>query len=129
MSNAEKVVVPAEMDAVNRKFEELFNAGEAARAAREVYTRDSWVVPPGAPLFNGLENVANFWTAAAEQMGVRQVKLETKVLKAYGDWAHEIGEATLSLENGQAVVARYVLVWKKEAGEWRWEVDVWNVGN
>lgn len=129
MSQIDQVTMPAEMEAVMRKFEELFNAGEAGRAAREVYTRDAWVVPPGAPLFNGIESVAGFWKTAAEQMGVRRVKLETRVLKAYGDWAHEIGQATLSLASGQTMSARYVLVWKKEAGEWRWEVDIWNLGN
>ena len=129
MSKTAQVAMPAEMEATMRKFEALFNAGEAVRAAREVYTRDSWVVPPGAPLSNGVENVANFWATAAQQMGVRNVKLATLVLKVYGDWAHEIGEATLSLENEQTVVARYVMVWKKEDGEWRWDIDIWNVGN
>lgn len=114
------------IDATNRRFEAALGAGDPARAAREVYTRDAVVLPPGAPLMRGLESIEKFWTAAVQQLGIQGVRLETIELDAHGDTAHEIGRGTLRLAGGGEVVAKYVVVWKRRDGDWRWHVDIWN---
>lgn len=115
------------IDATNRRFEAAFDAGDPARAAREAYTRGARVLPPGAPLVQGRDNAAAFWQAAAQQLGIRKVRLSTRELEVNGERAHEIGQATLTLADDQAVTAKYVVVWKNEGGEWRWDVDIWNM--
>lgn len=110
-----------------RRFEEAFNAGDPRRAAREAYTDDARILPPGAPMVKGRENIAEFWHAAAQQMRIQRVKLETLELNAYGDWAHEIGQATLSLDGGHEVECKYVVIWKTVGGSWRFAVDIWNM--
>jgi ketosteroid isomerase-like protein len=111
----------------NRKFEEAFNGGDPGRAAREVYTQDARVLPPGAPMITGRENVVGFWKTAAQQLRVERVKLSTQVLEVHGDCAHEIGQATLSMAEGRETVAKYVVIWKQEDGQWRWHIDIWNM--
>jgi ketosteroid isomerase-like protein len=111
----------------NRRFESAFAQGDPARAALEVYTRDARVMPPGAATVRGREAAAQFWTAAAAQMGISAVALETVDLQLVGEGAYEIGRGTLTLTGGQQVVAKYVVIWRQEEGRWRWHVDIWNL--
>lgn len=115
------------IDAANRKFEAAFNAGDPARAAREVYTRDATILPPGAPKMQGMEAIEQFWPAAAQQLGIQGIQLETVDLDVQGETAVEIGRATLSFAGGQSGVAKFVVVWKLQDGQWRWHVDIWNM--
>jgi ketosteroid isomerase-like protein len=55
------------------------------------------------------------------------VQLSTLDLQLVGDAAYEIGRATLTLANGQRATPRYLIVWKKEGGEWRRYLDIWNM--
>ena len=114
------------IDETNRGFEEAFNAGDYARATQETYTEQARVLPPDMPTVEGRDNIAQFWQGAAQQMGIERVQLSTVELEVEGDHAHEIGRATLSLQGGQQVVAKYVVIWKQESGRWRWHIDIWN---
>lgn len=116
------------INAANRAFEAAFNSGDPAAAARGVYTADARVLPPDMPAVSGREAIAEFWTGAAAQMGVTHVQLSTVDLEVHGDHAHEIGRATLTLGEGRQAEAKFVVIWKQEAGEWRWAVDIWNAG-
>jgi uncharacterized protein (TIGR02246 family) len=117
------------VDETSRRFEEAFNRGDAAGAARQFYTRDACVLPPGAQMVQGLDKIAEYWAAAASapQMGVRRVELTTLELQPLGDGAYEIGRATLTLAGGGRVMPKYVVVWKQEDGAWRRHVDIWNM--
>ena len=117
------------VDETSRRFEEAFNRGDAAGAARLFYTRSARVLPPGVEMMQGLDRIADYWAAAAAapQMGVRRVELTTLELQPLGDGAYEIGRATLTLAGGQRVMPKYVVVWKQEDGAWRRHVDIWNM--
>jgi hypothetical protein len=67
------------VDAANRRFENAFNSGDAAGAAREFYARDARILPPGSETAQGAEKIADYWAAAATapQTGVRRVQLST----------------------------------------------------
>ena len=116
------------IDQANRRFMERFNAGDVAAAAEEVYTQDARVLPPGAPLVRGRDSIVAFWRGAAEALGLQRVELTTLELDIHPGGAHEIGRADLTLGGGeQRAVGKYVVVWKEEDGEWRWDVDIWNM--
>jgi uncharacterized protein (TIGR02246 family) len=117
------------VDAANRRFESAFNSGDAAGAAREFYARDARILPPGSATVQGVEKIAAYWAAAAAapQAGVQRVQLSTLDLRPVGDAAYEIGQATLTLANGQRVTPRYLIVWQREAGVWRRYLDIWNM--
>lgn len=111
----------------NRRFEVTFAQGDAARAAREVYTRDARVMPPGAATVLGRDAAEQFWAGAAAQMGITAVALETVDLQPLGEGAYEVGRAVLTLGGGQQAVAKYVVIWRREEGRWHWHVDIWNL--
>ena len=117
------------IDETHRRFEDAFNRGDAAGAARQLYTRDARILPPGAAMVDGRDGIAEYWAAAAAapQMGVRRVELATLDLQPLGDWAYTIGRATLSLAGGRRATPKYVVVWKQEDGAWRRHVDIWNM--
>jgi uncharacterized protein (TIGR02246 family) len=117
------------IDETTRRFEHAFNRGNAADAARQFYTRDASILPPGAEIVQGRDRIAEVWAAAAAapQLGVRGVRLSTLELRSIGDEAYEIGRATLTLADGQRAMPKYVVVWKQEDGAWRRHVDIWNM--
>lgn len=118
----------AAIDATNRRFEAAINAGDPARAAREVYTEDASILPPDLPMVQGRENIAQFWVGAAAQLAPTDVRLSTISLQVHGDVAHEIGVANLTLGGGQQVAMKYCVFWTQVGGEWRWHADIWNAG-
>lgn len=116
------------MDQANRRFVDAFNAGDYEGATAAVYTEQARVIPPDAPVVQGHAAIAQFWQAAAAQLALQNVDLSTVDVEVQGDFACELGRATLTLGSGDQVVARYVVVWKREHGQWRWHVDIWNIG-
>jgi ketosteroid isomerase-like protein len=117
------------IDETTHRFEDAFNRGDAAGAARQLYTRDARILPPGAEMVQGRDRIAEFWAtaAAAPQMSVRRVELSALDLQPLGDEAYEIGRATLTLAGGRRATPKYVAVWKYEDSAWRRHVDIWNM--
>ena len=129
LSKSAATALGAAVDAANRRFENTYNSGDAAGAAREFYAKDARILPPGSETVQGREKIAAYWAAAATapETGVRRLQLATLDLQPIGDAAYEIGRATLTLANGQRVTPRYLIVWKKEDGVWRRYLDTWNI--
>lgn len=113
--------------ATNRVFEEeVVGRGDFGALSR-VYAREARILPPGAPMVAGLEGITDFWKQAASALGVEAVKLNTVTLDVLGDRAQEVGRADLTLAGHDAPVElKYVVLWKREDGGWRWDVDIWN---
>lgn len=110
---------------VNRQFEAAFDAGDAAAVA-EVYTEDGQILPPNYEPMSGKPAIQAFWQGAMD-MGIVAAKLETVELDVLGDTAVEVGKGTLFAAGDQvADEAKYIVVWKREKGEWRWDRDIWN---
>lgn len=114
-----------EMVATNQIFEnEVVARGQFAALSR-VYTEGARVLPPGSPMITGRKNIQQFWEQAAAALGVKAVKLNTLEVEIIGDTAFEIGEANLDT-GGASVAVKYVVIWKREDGSWKWHVDIWN---
>ncbi|HYZ33922.1 MAG TPA: DUF4440 domain-containing protein [Crenalkalicoccus sp.] len=113
--------------ATNRLFEEaVIGRGDWA-ALERVYTADARILPPGAPMIEGRAAVTEFWRQAVAAMGLTGVGLHTVELRPEGDAAWEIGRAELTLRDAPAPVeVKYVVIWRREAAGWRWQVDIWN---
>jgi ketosteroid isomerase-like protein len=63
----------------------------------------------------------------ARSMGIRSVRLETdEVIPLGAEAACEIGHAVMVPEAGAELRVKYAVVWRRDAGEWRLAVDVWN---
>ena len=111
----------------NRVFEQEVVAKRNVDALDQVYTQDARILPPGAEMVSGRANIKNFWRSAMDSMGVKAVKLQTVDFEPVGDKGFEIGRARLEFAAGTPPVdVKYVVLWKRENGEWKWHVDIWN---
>jgi ketosteroid isomerase-like protein len=114
-----------ELRATNRIFEEEVVANGDFAALERVYTTTARILPPGSEMVSGMDNIRAFWTQAAAAMGVTSIQLKTVDLEILGETAVEIGRALIGTTSGEAAV-KYVVVWKHEAGSWKWDIDIWN---
>ncbi len=120
--------IKQDIEATNRAFEAAV-AQRNMDALDRVYTADARILPPGAPMVEGRENIKQFWGGAIAALNVAACRLETLHFEQAGDTGYEIGRATLEFAaagtpSGQA---KYVVVWKTEDGAWKWHIDIWNL--
>lgn len=85
---------------------------------------------PNAPLARGSEAVRAMWGAllSAPELTLRWEPLSIDVSSG-GDMACEIGSYTLRMRPGDMLVedeGKYVVVWRKEGGEWFVHADIFN---
>ena len=117
------------ISATNRQFEAAAARGDAQGMAA-VYTRDGSALPPDGPIVTGHDALAAMWGSVIDGMGLRGVTLETVDLEISGDTACEVGKATRDLTSGDrdatTAMAKFVVYWKKEDGQWKWHRDIWN---
>jgi len=116
---------PTEFRATNQVFENEVIGKRNYTALDRVYTTDARILPPGAPMIIGRNNIRGFWQAAVEALNPTSGRLESLALEVHGDSATEIGRATLESDQGPMDV-KYVVVWKREDNLWKWHIDIWN---
>jgi|ERR1700678_233944 len=131
MQPAEKrTAVPDTVIAAMRRTNELFDAEAISKqnldALDRVYTTHARVLPPGAAMIEGHEKIKEFWRQAIAGLSLTGVKLTTVQAEPAADGVIEIGRADLSVAGGQVLTVKYVVCWKQEDGEWKWDVDIWN---
>ena len=114
----------SEISAVNRQFEDAARKGDLDRLAA-LYTPDAVALPPDGPVVKGRDNIKQMWGTLAQQVGLKDVRLDTLDFEQAGDTGYEVGQATLTVGTGTAVV-KFVVVWKKVGGQWRLHRDIWN---
>jgi ketosteroid isomerase-like protein len=122
--------VPAEVAKAIRQSNDLFESELVAKrniqAIDLIYTTHAHVLPPGAEMIAGREQIKGFWKQAIEGLDVQSVKLTTIDMEALGDGVVEIGRGELSLSGGGSVTIKYFVQWKQEDGRWKIHVDIWN---
>jgi ketosteroid isomerase-like protein len=117
--------------AAMRRTNDLFEAEVVKKqnfgALDQIYTAGAHILPPGAPMMEGREQIKSFWKQAATSMGVTAAKLKTVQAEMAGDGVVEIGSAELTVSGGQSLAVKYVVHWKQEDGAWKWHTDMWNL--
>lgn len=116
------------------KTNELFNSEVFGKrnfnALDQIYTTDARILPPGAPLIAGRDNIRKFWSDLIIGANAKSGVLTSVDVMPAGDGAVEIGNAVLTIAPaGQADVqmeVKYVVFWRQEDGAWKWHVDIWN---
>jgi uncharacterized protein (TIGR02246 family) len=111
------------VEAGNAAFVAAFEGGDADAIGR-LYTADAKVIAPGSPIASGRAAIAAHWKAG--MAGVKNVALQTHDVGTAGDLAYEDGTVTIVSTAGEKTVARYLVVWKREGGEWKLHRDIWN---
>ncbi|PHK96171.1 hypothetical protein CR162_04880 [Pseudoroseomonas rhizosphaerae] len=113
------------MDAVNRVFEEQVVGQGRFEALAEVYTRDALILPPGGEVVRGLEAIRGFWQQAAQALGVTACRLRPFETTMLGEMACEVAQGEIVAGSG-TIPIKYVVLWKREDGAWKWHRDIWN---
>jgi ketosteroid isomerase-like protein len=127
INTMDPTTVRNEMRKTNQIFEaEVVGKGDFT-ALKNVYTTNARILPPGSEMVTGREHIQNFWQRAATAMGVKSAKLLTIDAEILDDTVIEIGRAELSTAHPTSpTIVKYVVVWKREDGAWKWHVDIWN---
>jgi ketosteroid isomerase-like protein len=103
--------------------EEVKRGDSTAMAAH--YASDAVVMPPNSEAVKG-NNIVDLWGGAL-RMGVKDLKLDITDISGGGDLYAETGNyEMLGADNKSLDKGKYVVVWKKENGNWKMYRDIWN---
>jgi len=119
-----------ELGQMNRDFAAALNAKDAKSAAA-LYTEDAVLIPPGEPPVRGRKAIEEYWQAAIEAGGVRDVSVETMDALSSGSLGYETGSFVLKANgpDGEDVIdkGRYIELLRREPdGVWRSTHGIWN---
>ena len=114
----------AAIEAAGHKFEAAAAKGDGA-AIGALYTADAMLLPPNSDLVKGSQAITDFWKAAVGAGVV--AKFAIVEVSAHGDVAHEVGTYDMKSPDGQALDrGKYIVVWKRDGGQWKLHRDIWN---
>lgn len=126
MSTAEQQTdVRAAIEAATRQFIDAFGRRHPAGCA-SVYTAQGATLPPNAAIARGRQAIQEVWQGAFD-VGLTAFRVESLDVESAGDLAYEMGRYTLYAgDNEVANEGKYILIWKREAGQWRIHRDFVN---
>jgi ketosteroid isomerase-like protein len=110
----------------NQRFVAAFAKGDFQEISG-MYTEDAYLLPPGAEMIRGRDDIKSFWIKAGAV--IEDVKLSTvDVLSLSPDWAREIGTFSLKTKGSspQEMSGKYVVIWRKVGADWKLATDIWN---
>ncbi len=114
----------AEIVVANKKFMTLFAASDSV-GLTNLYTQDSKFMMSGAPAISGKENIQATFHAIMSS-GVNRVDLRTIDVWGTEDLITEEGGLSLFVGDDEVDQGKYVVLWKKENGEWKLFRDIFN---
>lgn len=107
------------------KFMEEVKRGDSNAIAAH-YASDALVMPSNSEPVKA-DGIASFWGGALRTFGVKDLKLEITDVTGSGDIVSETGNyEMIGAENKTLDKGKYLVVWKKEKGNWKMYRDIWN---
>ncbi|WP_209402705.1 DUF4440 domain-containing protein [Pseudozobellia sp. WGM2] len=93
------------------------------------YTEDAKIFPNNRDILTGEEAILGYWHLP-EGLETIHHKLMPEEIKVWGDEAYDYGyyEGKTKKANGEisSWKGKYVVVWRKENGDWKMYLDIWN---
>ena len=111
------------IEAANKKFVETFSKGDAARIA-DMYAEGARVMPPNSPMVQGRQRIQELWQSLINTGA--KFKLNTSDAEAQGNVVYEVGTYELIFPDNKRDAGKYVVVWRRQKGDWKLAVDIWN---
>jgi uncharacterized protein (TIGR02246 family) len=109
----------------NQKFKEAIRTADGD-AMPSLYTSDAVILPPNADAVRGEAAITQYWEGFF-QLGITDARPVTREVIVMGDYALEVGETTVYLDDGSLVDRGKIMVlWKNDAGTWKMHRDTWN---
>lgn len=100
-----------------------------AEALANMYTQDGKLFPPNRSLVDGHEGIQQYWQPKGGY-AITYHKITPVEIKFFGSYAYDYGyyEGSSTNPNGKSSDwnGKYVIIWKKEQGEWKIYLDIWN---
>ena len=113
------------IEVANQIFMRMFAKGDAAGMGA-LYTENGQLLPAYSDFVTGRKAIEGFWKAVMD-MGIKAARLESIDLEEHGNAAYEVGKYTLSGAGGEVMdQGKYVVIWRKDGGEWKLHRDIWN---
>ena len=113
------------IEQVNEHFMEAFEHGNPAEIL-EVYTEGAEIEPPNELTQEGKPAIQAYWKHMMD-IGMKRAHLKTVELEPHGNTAYEVGEYQFEGAQGEIFdEGKYVIIWKREQGDWKWHRDIWN---
>ena len=111
------------IEAANKRFVEAFSKGDAARIA-DMYAEGARVMPPNSPMAQGRQRIQELWQSLINTGA--KLTLSTSDVEAHGNVVYEVGTYELIFPDNKRDAGKYVVVWRRQKGDWKLAVDIWN---
>lgn len=97
------------------------------------WTEDAIVVPPGTPILRGKAAIREYVKGSLAIPGFRiHWRPASASVSPDGTLGYTTGENAVTVPGPDGklvtVAGRYATVWRREGGDWRCVVDIWNSG-
>lgn len=113
------------IDKHNNVLAKAIMQGDIERLSEShTYTDDAYVYAPSTPTVHGKEDIRKFWEGVI-QAGAKHVSLDIHDVHNSGELAYAVGTLRFVDMSGQASDSRYILVFKKDGGQWKLHLDMW----
>jgi ketosteroid isomerase-like protein len=112
------------IERLNKIFVEAHIKGDAKTIAGQ-YSKDAQCLWEDEPIFSGRENIEAAWKKLIGDGG-RKADVKTLEVQEAGDWAYEVGAFIITEKDDVIYDGKYIIVWKKEDGQWRIHRDIGN---
>lgn len=117
--------VRAEITAANARFCEALRRGDVS-GMTAFYSKNVQLFPAHSDILSSKQAIEQFWRESIKA-GIRGGALRTLEVEVNGNTAWETGEYTMTGEGGKVFdKGKYLVVWKKEQGQWKLHRDIWN---
>ncbi len=114
--------------AATRNFSKAYINGDYETIANS-YTSDAKIFPNNADIISGRQAIKERWMQGASAKTLHH-EIQPEEIKFFGDYAHDYGyyEGKTERKDGSIVdwKGKYVVIWKKEDGNWKMYLDIWN---
>jgi uncharacterized protein (TIGR02246 family) len=115
---------------LGRQFSAAYIRGDAAAMA-DLYTSDAVIFPERSELITGRDAIARYWTPRPGRRVTRHVVTPTRIV-VDGHHAYDYGTYEIAGERDGTswgpFRGKYVVVWRRDNGAWRMQLDIWNSG-
>ncbi len=114
--------------AATKVFSKAYMDGDFETIANS-YTKDAKIFPSNADIISGRKAIKERWMSGAGTK-ILYHELIPLEIKFFGDYAHDYGYYQGKSENKDGTIAhwrgKYVVIWKREDGDWKMYLDIWN---
>lgn len=108
-----------------QEFADLMQQHDAEKLSM-MFTEDSKLMPPNAPVIQGRAAIRYFFQEGFAQEGLPTVLAERDRFVT-GDYAYRDGIVTLHLKDGSTQIGKFMQLWKNVNGTWQLHRSIWNV--